>query len=231
MTSRIREILVRGAGQAGIEFEQSQLDQFILLAEELDKWNRKMNLTALISEEDVALKHFLDSIMLKNYVALEGRLLDIGSGGGFPAIPLKIVRPELKVVSVDAVGKKINFQKHMARKLNFTDFTAIQVRAEVLVEQYANTFDLIVSRAFSDLVSFVSLALPLLGPQGKIVAMKGREGRVEAQSSAEDLKRIGAVLGLTHEFQLPLTEEVRTLVVVEKKAKNTSPAPGEREGA
>jgi len=145
-----------------------------------------------------------------------GKLLDIGSGGGFPAIPLKILLPNLPVVSVDAVEKKILFQRHAARVLQLQEFSALHARVEDLSNSYAAQFDTIVSRAFADLSLFVDLALPLLKPTGQIIAMKGREGRDEALAAEKSLASLGArIIDCIH-LRLPSSGAERFLVVVEK---------------
>jgi len=210
------ELLRRCAGDLGFELDSNELGRFGSFADELKKWNRKINLTAIRDDRDIIIKHFADSLTLLGIVNKTGTLLDIGSGGGFPAIPLKIMLPRLSVVSVDAVEKKILFQRQAARLLNLHDFTALHVRGEELLKSYAFHFDYVVSRAFSDLPYFVSLALPLLKDDGRIIAMKGREGRDEAIATKRQLADLGAkVIDCIH-LKLPVTNDDRYLVVMGK---------------
>jgi 16S rRNA (guanine527-N7)-methyltransferase len=214
--SILQEYLARGAEELGIVLDQGNLEKFAIFAAELCKWNRKINLTTITREEDIAVKHFLDSLVIVKYVNLYGALLDIGSGGGFPAIPLKIVAPAAGIVSVDAIEKKILFQRHIARLLCFDGFDAIHARVEALVTVYPKRFDSIVSRAFSDIAKFVQVALPLLAPDGVIVAMKGREGKNEVEISADKLAALGVVVTDINEFTLPLIRESRSLVIIRR---------------
>ncbi len=207
-------LLKDGAAELGIELDGTALGRFSLFAAELAKWNRKINLTAITASEDVMIKHFLDSLTILARVDLFGRLLDIGSGGGFPGIPLKIAKPELEVVSVDAVEKKILFQRHVARLLNFNGFTAIHARGESLVGKYPSSFDIIVSRAFTDIVSFVRMVRPLLAAGGRIVAMKGSEGVGEMALCENELSLIGVEVETVHEFGLPLAGDRRSLIIM-----------------
>jgi 16S rRNA (guanine527-N7)-methyltransferase len=216
--ARAIELLQRGATELGLSLAAKELDQFSSFAAELQKWNKKINLTALASDTDIAVKHFVDSLSLLKVVGREGALLDIGSGGGFPAIPLKIVCPGLTVVSVDAVAKKILFQRQVVRTLGLAEFTALHLRAEELATDYAGRFDWIVSRAFADLSLFARLALPLLGEQGRIVAMKGKGGKEEAESAQGNLTELGLRICELQEFPLPVTGDARCLVVLEKIA-------------
>ena len=151
------------------------------LAEELLRWNRSRNLTAITERDAVLEKHLVDSLTLLPFALQARRLLDIGSGAGFPALPLKIVCPELAVVSVDAVGKKIDFQRHIVRLLKLQNFAALHGRIEPLQEQanYRAGFDLVTARALCGLADLLALAEPFLASGGRLVAMKGPEGHQE----------------------------------------------------
>jgi len=216
MTKDALELLHRCAEELGIELTAREVGLFDDFAEELKKWNRKINLTAIKDDRDIVIKHFADSLSLLASLKKNGTLLDIGSGGGFPAIPLKIMLDNLTVVSVDAVEKKILFQRHAARVLQLQEFSALHARAEGLVKSHASMFDSIVSRAFSDLPFFVSLAMPLLKNSGQIIAMKGREGRDEAVAAEQQLAELGAEVVDCIHLKLPVSGAERILVVMEK---------------
>jgi len=218
MNDRAKEHLVQGAAELGIELTTAELGRFYAYAAELKKWARKINLTAITADEEIAVKHFLDSLTLLKVVTGHGRLLDIGSGAGFPAIPVKIVRRELKVVSVDAVEKKVIFQRHVARLLGLHDYEALHARGEELAPGYAGAFHWVVSRAFSDIPFFVRMALPLIRENGRIVAMKGRGGREEAHQVASSLAELGVKVTDVIEFRLPVSGDSRSLVVMERMA-------------
>jgi 16S rRNA (guanine527-N7)-methyltransferase len=217
MNQAAKDLLANGARELGLSLAASQLADLDLFAEELKKWNKKINLTAITDDKGIAVKHLVDSLSLLKVVQGGGRLLDIGSGGGFPCIPVKVALPDLDVVSVDAVVKKISFQKQAARLLKLDGFEAVHVRAETLVGDYANSFDWIVSRAFSDIPSFVAMALPLLKEQGRIVAMKGRSASEEVADANEALAELGAAVERVVEFQLPASGDARALVVIVKR--------------
>ena len=215
MNERAKEVFSHGLEELGMTLTSAELGKFYLLADELGKWSRKINLTAIRGDEDIAVKHFLDSLTLLRAIGTRGSLLDIGSGGGFPALPVKIVLPDLHVVSVDAVEKKIIFQRHAARLLGLHHFDALHVRGEELAGTYAGHFDWVVSRAFSDIPTFVRMALPLVKESGKIVAMKGRGGKDEAHAAEHPLADMGARLTDVVEFSLPVSGDARSLVVIE----------------
>lgn len=216
MSETIKELLQASVADLSLELNRAELEKFAVFAAELIKWNRKINLTAITSPRDIVLKHFLDSLVLLKAIGPTGKLLDIGSGGGFPSIPLKLVLPNLAIVSVDAVEKKIRFQRHAARTLQLEGFSAIHARCEDLQDNYAGFFDWIVSRAFSDLPTFAALALPMLQKNGRIIAMKGKRGREEAAAAASTLGETGLAVDDVVECRLPVTGELRTLVVLKK---------------
>lgn len=213
---KLEEYLRKGAAELGIVLSSGQCANFSSYAEELCKWNRKINLTSIILPEEIAVKHFLDSLTPSTYMNLSGRLLDVGSGGGFPGIPLKILSPETSVVSVDAVEKKVNFQRHVARTLGLTGFTAIHSRVENLLPEFKETFDYIISRAFADIPEFVQGTLPLLSKNGVIIAMKGRGGKTEANVATAELEKMGVMIAAVHEFDLPILKDQRTLVMIRR---------------
>ncbi len=216
MMQSAKELLKKGAAELGIGVSDAQLESLNLFAEELKKWNRKINLTAITDDEGIAVKHLVDSLSLLKAVRGPGRLLDIGSGGGFPGIPVKIVQPDLDIVSVDAVVKKVSFQKQAVRLLNLTGFNAMHVRAETLAEQYHDYFDWVVSRAFSDIPSFVAMAMPVLKQQGRIVAMKGKNAAEEIAAAEGELAKLGARVESVQDFALPGSGDARSLVIIAK---------------
>lgn len=213
--SRLVDALVEGAGGLGVNLTKIQAEQFALFGAELHKWNSKINLTSIESDVDVAIKHFVDSIAPLKYLSSCRTLLDIGSGGGFPSIPLRICSAIDEIVSVDAVAKKINFQKHLVRKLRLPAFKALHCRGEDLAKEYADYFDVVVSRAFADIPTFVRLAKPLLRSDGRIIAMKGKNGVAEAEAAAAELAGLGMKTVSIEEYQLPLTGDYRSLLVIQ----------------
>lgn len=212
--NRFIDVLAEGAECLGVNLTKAQVEQFVLYAAELQKWNSKINLTSISSDVDVAIKHFVDSIAPLKYLSNSKAVLDIGSGGGFPSIPLRICSDIDKIYSIDAVEKKINFQKHMSRKLKLTGFEALHCRGEDMAERYANYFDIVVSRAFADIPKFVRLARPLLHEEGRIIAMKGKNGGEEAEAAAAELALSGMTIEKVEEYKLPLTGDSRSLIII-----------------
>jgi 16S rRNA (guanine527-N7)-methyltransferase len=216
MTGEAGNLLCRCAGELNLALPDEQLSSFLVLMAELRKWNSKFNLTSINKEADIALKHFVDSLLLLTVVRPPGKLLDIGSGGGFPSLPLKIMLPELDIVSVDAVEKKILFQRHMARLLGFQAFSALHSRVERLPGEYLGEFDWIVTRAFSDLPTFATLGLPYLKENGSMIAMKGKRGAEEARAAEGALAEKGILVRSCLHQRLPVSGDERFLVVMQR---------------
>lgn len=200
----------------GLSLSASQIGSFELYAAELKKWNNKVNLTAITKDSEIAVKHFVDSLSLAPYITASDRLLDIGSGAGLPIIPLKIIMPETSMLSVDAVAKKINFQRHIIRILNLQNIEAVHARIEDLHKTHSQTFSVITSRAFTRLDRFVSLAAPLLSDDGVLIAMKGELAEGEIAASDEGVHASGFTVASTHHYALPLGMGNRVLTLLKR---------------
>ena len=186
------------------------------LVDELLRWNRRRNLTAIVERDEILEKHLVDSLTLLPFIGRTGRLLDIGSGAGFPALPLKIARPDLEIVSVDAIGKKIDFQRHITRVFGLDGFTALHDRIESLVDHpdYGMGFDIVTARALCSLEELLIMAKPFLAPGGRLLAMKGPDGDKELVGLGETLQDTGWSVTV-HRLKLPVSGAVRSLIEVE----------------
>jgi 16S rRNA (guanine527-N7)-methyltransferase len=210
-----QNLITDGARDLGIEIDEGVTASFSIYALELINWNRKINLTAITNPRQIAIRHFLDSLAPAGFIPDRARLLDIGSGGGFPGIPLKILKPSISALLIDAVRKKINFLKHVLRTLLLEDIAALQIRSENLLKDHAHaySFDVIISRALSDLRPFVNSALPLLASQGKIIAMKAAVGQKELDAVRADLPGDRYSLDVEN-YRLPSIDALRSIVIV-----------------
>jgi 16S rRNA (guanine527-N7)-methyltransferase len=214
-SSEWQDLIIDGAQELGIKIDERVSALFSAHAAELINWNRKMNLTAITHPRDMAIKHFLDALVPAELIPDGSRLLDIGSGGGFPGIPLKIVKPSLSIHLIDGVRKKVHFLKHVIRTLRLDQSHALHIRAENLHKDpvYVNSFDVIISRALSNLKSFVIIARPLLAKQGLIVAMKGKVDQDELEMLRSFVKAERYVLE-TQNYRLPLSRHRRSLIAL-----------------
>jgi len=210
-----QHFIIDGARKLGFEIDESVTAQFSAHAFELIRWNRKINLTSITNPRDIAIKHFLDSLAPAQVIPDEARLLDMGSGGGFPGIPLKILKPSLSVLLIDGVRKKINFLKHVLRTLRLENIEALQIRTENLLEdpEFTNSFDVIISRALSDLAPFVKSALPLLATQGTIMAMKGKVDPKELDAVRVIVPE-GRYSLVVENYRLPSIKALRSIVII-----------------
>lgn len=210
-----QHLIIDGAQQLGIAVDERICAAFVSHAAELIHWNRKINLTAITDSRDIAIKHFLDSLAPANFIPEKATLLDIGSGAGFPGIPLKMIKPGLSILLIDASRKKVSFLKHMIRTLGLDHSHARHIRAENLGHhpELAGPFDVIISRALSDLTSFVNYALPLLAKQGTIIGMKGAIDQAELDALSAQI--LGDRFSLAIEnYKLLSTDLQRSIVVI-----------------
>lgn len=165
-----RKTLAEGLSALGVRSDESALDAFAGYAELLLKWNRVYNLTAIRRPEEVLTHHLLDSAALVPRIDADAtRILDVGCGGGLPSVPIAILRPDLQVTGIDAVGKKAAFVNQAAIELSLRNLHAVHGR----VERLKGAWELITSRAFASLADFIALTRPLLAPGGRWLAMKG----------------------------------------------------------
>lgn len=208
--------------------DEEVLNKFEVYYNFLMERNKQFNLTAITEQSQVIVKHFVDSLLAEKIVPENGRLIDIGSGAGLPAVPLKIIRPSLNVVALDSVNKKVNFINEVADKLKFDNIEAIHSRSEELAKEegYRESFDVAVSRAVAKLNVLCEYALPFLKIGGVMIAYKS----IGVNEELEEAKKAIAVLGgeLAEVKQCSLEDMERSLVVI-KKIKPT-PAKFPRSG-
>jgi 16S rRNA (guanine527-N7)-methyltransferase len=212
-----REILVSGTVSLGIQLSSNQVDSFLSYLSLLFQWGRKFNLTSIKEPGLVVRRHFLDSLAILPFLSSTGRLLDIGSGAGFPGLPLKIVLPEKEVVLVESHRKKSNFLRELTRKLNIKGVQIIEKRVEELKTNEVGSFDEVVTRAFGSVDLFLKLSFPLLSNEGRSLIMHGPKG-VEL---FRRLKRAAVDFGFSEarleEVRLPMGDEQRRILIFLKR--------------
>jgi len=170
------QFVIHGAKAMGIQIDPEKADQLAVHCNELTQWNQKFNLTKITEPIEVAVKHVLDSIAPAPFIPAGASVLDIGSGGGFPGIPLKIIMPSISVTLIDASRKKVSFLKHVIRSLELKKIEARHTRTEDLIahQKYANAFQVVICRSFSPLDVFVLNAIPFISEKGVMIALKGK---------------------------------------------------------
>lgn len=212
-----RQLLRDGAAQLGVELSEAQAQRLALHARELLRWNRRQNLTAITAPGDMAVKHYLDCLAAAVDVPSRGRLLDIGSGAGFPGIPLAVMRPALSGVLLDAVRKKTAFLAHALGLLGLTGWQAHHGRAERLAAepQWRGAFDVVSFRALADSGPAFELAEPFVKPGGMILALKGPAGEAELQRLRPRLAALGWTLVLRR-VSLPMQGGERIIAAMRR---------------
>lgn len=210
-------LIEQGAKELNVSLDQKKIELLGRHAIELLRWNQKINLTAITDPKKIAVNHFLDSIAPVSMIPPGASLLDVGSGGGFPGIPLKILIPSLSVTLIDSSRKKISFLKHAIRTLGLHNIDAHHVRAEDIAKDAISTYtyDVIISRALSSTDIFIRMALPLLSKDGIIMVMKGELSHKNIESVHTSLKKIDKNFSLAlKKYRLPHLKSERYLVVL-----------------
>jgi 16S rRNA (guanine527-N7)-methyltransferase len=193
MSDDLRNLLTKGAMELGVDLGDAQVESFFVYMEELKKWNEKINLTSIVEDKEIIVRHFLDSLVLCAFLAGGERVLDMGSGAGFPGLVLSIVNPALIVTCMDKVEKKVKFMRHIIRTLGLEGASAVSARAEDEgpLGELSGSFDVVLSRAFAGISDFLTLSIPYLKPGGRILAVKGPK-------SVELTAEVGEVMGSEH---------------------------------
>ncbi len=213
--------------EAGLVLSEKQAGQFAAYAELLVQWNEKMNLTSITDFDEILEKHFLDSLAAAIRPVLppdvwKGNLVDVGTGAGFPGIPLKIYYPDLKVTLLDSLNKRVGFLDQVIRELGLKKITAVHGRAEDLAKdpRYREQFGLCVSRAVAALPVLAEYCLPFVRRGGFLVAYKSGQVEEELTQGGKAVKVLGGSLQKTEKFVLPGTDISRSLVLI-RKVENT----------
>ncbi|MDB5055700.1 MAG: rRNA methyltransferase [Bacilli bacterium] len=225
----IEELFCKLLQAQGISLNENQLKLFSIYYEQLIAWNEKMNLTGITEREQVYLKHFYDSVSLSFYVPMQEvqSLADIGSGAGFPSIPLKIIYPHLQVTIVDSLNKRIQFLQYLVNELNLLNVNCIHGRAEDAARNslFRDQFDLVTARAVARLNVLNEFCLPFVKKDGQFVSMKGSDPAVELSEAKFSMKELRAELKDVFSFVLPSDEAKRHLIVLNKLSKTPEKYP------
>jgi 16S rRNA (guanine527-N7)-methyltransferase len=206
--------------ELGISLSLDQSDQFKYYYEALIQWNDKVNLTAITDRGEVYLKHFYDSLTVCSSIDFSEchLVVDIGSGAGFPGIPLKIAFPHLKLTIIESLNKRVRFLQSLSEKLNLTDVYVIHARAEdaARLEEYRERYDLALARAVAKLAVLNELCLPFVKKGGKFVALKGGSSEEEVREATFSAAELRATFIANHHFELPILPASRSLIIYEK---------------
>ena len=223
--SDFKEILLHTLAEFDIELDDLAVNRLCTYNELLIEWNEKINLTSLTAPEDVALKHFTDSLMLLRYIDIEKdarvRVIDVGTGAGFPGLVLKIARPDIRLTLLDSLQKRLTFLDTVCRALDIEDVELIHSRAEDGSRtDLRDSFDIAVSRAVASMNTLCEYDMPYVRVGGRFIAMKGKDADKELAEAQNAIKELGGKLIAKHDFILGSAGE-RSIIEIEK----LSPTP------
>ena len=217
LNCELTEFFKKAASQIGIELSDEQASQFSKYGELLLEWNKFMNLTAVCEEREVIIKHFVDSMTIIKYVDIHNckKIADIGTGAGFPGIPLKIMRPDVEVVLLDSLGKRVNFLNTVINELKLEKISAIHVRAEDggRDKKLREKFDCATARAVAPMNILLEYCMPFVKKGGFFIAMKGAS---EDEFYENALKELGGKVESENVFTLPESDFTRRIICVKK---------------
>ena len=215
----LREIFLSN----NIEVTNRQLQQFERYADLLIEWNEKFNLTSITGREDIYVKHFYDSILPSLYHDLKGSLVDVGSGAGFPGIPLKIMYPDLEVTLIEPTGKRCTFLNEVISQLSLDKITVVNMRSEDYARENVR-FDFVTARAVAELNILTELCLPLVKTDGHFIVMKGPKAYQELENASRAIRVLGGTVREVREIPLS-SDQTRVLIDIQKTSEHDPKYP------
>lgn len=215
---KFKELMCSYGKMTDILFNDEQLNKFYNYMNLLLEWNEKINLTAITNPEEIVLKHFIDSLTINKYIEKNKNIVDVGTGAGFPGIPLKIYRPDVKVTLVDSLNKRIIFLNEVIDNLKLSDIYTVHSRIEDFGKdkKYREKFDYVTARAVANLSVLSEYLIPITKVNGKCICMKGSEIEEEVDNSRNAINILGGKIEKIEKFDLPNTDISRNLVIINK---------------
>lgn len=215
---RFEEEMSKKSKILGVRFSVEQIEQFYKYMNLLIEWNEKMNLTAITEPKEIILKHFIDSITILKYIDDNSKLVDVGTGAGFPGVPLSIMNPTLKITLVDSLNKRLIFLQEVVKELNLKNIEIVHARAEEFGQNknYREKFDIATSRAVANLAILSEYLVPLVKIGGKIISMKASNAKEEINDAQKAIEVLGGKIEKIEEFDLPESDIGRTIIIIDK---------------
>lgn len=212
------------AQKIDINLTNKQLNEFYTYMNLLIEWNKNINLTAITEPEEIIKKHFIDSLTISKNIQKDSSIIDVGTGAGFPGIPLKIVREDINVVLLDALNKRLNFLNEVVKENKLENIETVHFRAEEIGKnkKYREKYDIATSRAVAQLNILVEYLLPLVKIGGKCICMKGSNVEEELKNSKKAINLLGGEIEKIEEFILPDSDIKRNVIIIKKV--NSTPA-------
>lgn len=211
-------VMLEKSSVLGVRFFMEQTEQFFEYMNLLIEWNEKMNLTAITDPKEIILKHFIDSITILKEIKDGAKLVDVGTGAGFPGIPLAIMNPTLKITLVDSLNKRLIFLEEVVKKLNLKNIEIVHARAEEFGQnkKYRESFDVATSRAVANLSTLSEYLIPLVKVNGKVISMKAAGAQEEINDAKKAIEILGGKIEKIDEFNLPQSDIGRTIIIINK---------------
>lgn len=202
----------------GIELNEYQFSQFENYEKELLEWNKNINLTAITEDKDIFIKHFVDSCTILKYINDNAKVIDVGTGAGFPGIPIKIINPTISLTLLDSLNKRINFLNAVCEKLDLENVNLIHSRAEDGAHDNSlrEQFDIVTARAVANLSTLSEYCLPFVNIGGKFICMKAGNASDEIENAKYAINKLGGRIEIIDEFELPVINDKRTIIVISK---------------
>lgn len=199
---------------------EEQIEKFYKYMKLMQAWNEKINLTAIIEDKEIITKHFIDSITINKYLKDKDNIIDVGTGAGFPGIPIKIINQEIEVKLLDSLNKRINFLNEVIMECNLEKIETVHSRIEDFAMNNKEKYDVATSRAVARLVVLLEYLLPVVKKGGICICMKSNKADEEIKEAQKALEILGGKIEKVEKFNLPGTDNERTIIVV-KKIKST----------
>jgi len=211
-------MLLQKSSEIRIKINNEQIKKFYKYMELLIGWNKKVNLTAITDPEEIIVKHFIDSLTIQEHISSEDNVIDIGTGAGFPGIPLKILKPASQITLLDSLNKRIKFLEEVINKLELKDIKGIHGRAEELGrdKRYREKYSVATSRAVASLNGLLEYMSPFVKVGGKLICMKGPKLNEELEGSKKAIKLLGLEVKEIEKINLPGTNMDRNILIIEK---------------
>ncbi|MBQ2890356.1 MAG: 16S rRNA (guanine(527)-N(7))-methyltransferase RsmG [Clostridia bacterium] len=227
-----RDLFIDCIEKFGGKISEEKLNQFEKFSSLLVEWNEKMNLTAITDSDGISVRHFADSISPLFYTEIKenAKVIDVGTGAGFPGVPLKIMRPDLDITLMDSLNKRITFLKEVREQIGIDKTECVHARAEEFgrKEEYREKYDVGVSRAVASLKVLAEYVLPFIKVGGYFISMKAFEIEEEVNEAKEKIKLLGGKIEEIKEIEIPNSDAVRKLVIIKKISKTDKKYPGRK---
>lgn len=210
--------IIKQAKQIEILLSEQQVEEFYTFMKTLLEWNEKINLTAIKEPKEIIQKHFIDSLTISKYINEKSKIIDVGTGGGFPGIPIKIKSKSIEVTLLDSLNKRLVYLNELISKLKLDNIKTIHYRAEEAGQnkEYREKFDIATSRAVAPLNILVEYLMPFIKVNGICICMKGSNIQEELENSKNAIQTLGGKIERIEEIILPESDIVRNIVVIRK---------------